>query len=171
MDTGFRPWQSFGDALIFEPVVVVRPEQVSVADGARIDSFVKIEGGEGVMIGRWVHIASFAHINIGGGRVILGDGSAFASGCKVLGGSNDKAGVSMSASAPPHMQVVRRATTIIGQNAFLGVNAVVMPGVAVGDGAVIGAGAVVTRDVPAYEIWAGVPARKIGERARSPEAE
>jgi galactoside O-acetyltransferase len=130
---------------------------------------IKIEGGEGVTIGRWVHIASFAHINIGGGQVTLGDGSAYASGAKVLGGSNDKAGVSMSASAPPEMQVVMRAKTVIGRNAFLGVNAVVMPGVTVGDGAVIGAGAVVTRDVPPYEIWAGIPARKIGERGPAVE--
>ena len=36
--------------------------------------------------------------------------------------------------------------------------------VTIGDGAVIGAGAVVTHDVGPYEIWAGVPAKKIGQR-------
>lgn len=161
----FELWRSLGqDVRLFDPIVVVQPLQVSVGDGARIDSFVKIEGGQGVSIGAYVHIASFAHINIGGGEVELGDGSAFASGAKILGGSNLPSGESMSASAPQHMQVVERKCTIIERNAFVGVNAVVMPGVTVGEGAVIGAGAVVTKDVPAYEIWAGVPARKIGAR-------
>jgi len=35
------------------------------------------------------------------------------------------------------------------------------------DGAVIGAGAVVTKDVPAWEIWAGNPAKQIGVRTVS----
>jgi len=34
----------------------------------------------------------------------------------------------------------------------------------IGDGAVIGAGSVVTKSIPTMEIWAGVPARKIGSR-------
>ncbi len=41
----------------------------------------------------------------------------------------------------------------------VGANAVIMPGVTVGEGAMVGAGAVVTRDVPAWHLAVGVPAR------------
>ena len=49
----------------------------------------------------------------------------------------------------------------IGNDVWIGHGAVVMPGVAIGNGAVIGANAVVTRNVGAYEIVAGVPARRL----------
>ena len=52
----------------------------------------------------------------------------------------------------------------------VGTGAVFLPGIRVGAWSVVGAGAVVTKDVPAYEIWAGNPAHKIGERAR-PDAD
>lgn len=58
----------------------------------------------------------------------------------------------------------RRANITVGDDVWFGVGCAILPGTRVGDGAVIGAGSVVTGDVPAYEIWAGVPARKIGER-------
>lgn len=47
---------------------------------------------------------------------------------------------------------------------WIGSGCVILGGVRVGEGAVIAAGAVVTKDVPAFEVWAGVPARKIKER-------
>lgn len=53
----------------------------------------------------------------------------------------------------------------IGDRAWLSFRATILPGVSVGEGAVVAAGAVVTRDVPAYAIVAGVPARVIGERS------
>jgi maltose O-acetyltransferase len=53
---------------------------------------------------------------------------------------------------------------IIGDGVWIGANAIVLRGVKIGDGAVVAAGAVVTRDIPAYEIWGGIPARRIGER-------
>jgi acetyltransferase-like isoleucine patch superfamily enzyme len=53
---------------------------------------------------------------------------------------------------------------ILGNDVWVGAGAALMPGTHLGDGVVIGANSVVTRDVPAYEIWGGVPARKIGER-------
>lgn len=47
----------------------------------------------------------------------------------------------------------------IKRKASIGSNAVVMPGITVGEGAVIGASAVVTKDVPPYTIWMGIPAK------------
>lgn len=52
----------------------------------------------------------------------------------------------------------------IGPDVWIGHGAILMPGISVGLGAVIGAGAVVTRDVPAYTIVAGVPAKPIRRR-------
>eukprot|EP00181_Compsopogon_caeruleus_P002903 CAMPEP_0184688670 /NCGR_PEP_ID=MMETSP0312-20130426/30226_1 /TAXON_ID=31354 /ORGANISM="Compsopogon coeruleus, Strain SAG 36.94" /LENGTH=271 /DNA_ID=CAMNT_0027145929 /DNA_START=474 /DNA_END=1290 /DNA_ORIENTATION=+ len=49
----------------------------------------------------------------------------------------------------------------IGNNVWLGGRSVILPGVTIGDYAVIGAGAVVTRDVPAYAVVAGNPAKVI----------
>lgn len=56
----------------------------------------------------------------------------------------------------------------IGHDVWIGHGAVVMPGISIGNGAIIGANAVVTRDVPAYAIVAGVPAKPL--RRRFPEA-
>jgi phosphonate metabolism protein (transferase hexapeptide repeat family) len=56
----------------------------------------------------------------------------------------------------------------IGHDVWIGHGAVVMPGVSIGNGAIVGANAVVTRDVPAYSIVAGVPAKPL--RQRFPEA-
>lgn len=52
----------------------------------------------------------------------------------------------------------------IEDDVWIGVNAVILPGVIIQRGAVIAAGAVVTKTVPEYEIWGGVPASKIRVR-------
>ncbi|PPJ48278.1 acetyltransferase [Rhizobium sp. KAs_5_22] len=58
----------------------------------------------------------------------------------------------------------RENRVTIGHDVWIGHGATVLPGVTVGNGAVIGAGAVVSKDVPAYTIVGGVPARLIRER-------
>jgi acetyltransferase-like isoleucine patch superfamily enzyme len=58
--------------------------------------------------------------------------------------------------------------TVLEDDAWIGYGAIIIAGVRIGRGAIVGAGAVVTKDVPPYEIHAGVPAQKIGERFTSP---
>lgn len=52
----------------------------------------------------------------------------------------------------------------IGDYVFIGPRAIILPGVTIGKGAVVAAGAVVTKDVEAFAIVGGVPAKIIGER-------
>lgn len=54
--------------------------------------------------------------------------------------------------------------TVIGRDVWIGNRVTIMRGVTIGDGAVIGASSTVTKDVPAAEVWAGVPARKLRDR-------
>lgn len=148
-------------ALLMEQVLVLRPQSVYFDQRSRVDDFVKIEGGEAVLIGQHVHIASFCHINIGGGKTIFEEGSSAASGVRVISGSNMPDAVSCSATAPIAQQRVERKTTRICKNATLYTNVVVAPGVTVGEGARILPGAVVRCDIPAHEMWGGIPARPI----------
>ena len=61
--------------------------------------------------------------------------------------------------------------TIIGNDVWLGIGVIVKAGVHIHTGAVVGMGSVVTRDIPAYEIWAGNPAKKIRDRFDQATAE
>ena len=149
---------------IFDPVVMTKREKITIGRGSRIDSFVKLEGGEGLTIGRYVHIASFAHIGIGGGTTILEDFSAVASGGRIVSGSNMPDKPTLSACAPAFMQRVEKKITRIARYACVFTNGVVVPGVTLHEGACLAAGGVATKDIPPWEIWAGVPAKFIAFR-------
>jgi acetyltransferase-like isoleucine patch superfamily enzyme len=151
------------EATVYEFVVMTLQEKISIDKASRVDAFVKLEGGRGLRIGKFVHIASFAHLNTGGGSLEVQDGVVFASGAKVITGGNMPEGQSMSVVAPPEMQKLYSKHVVIGRNAALLTNSVLI-GSNMGEGSVLAAGAVCLRDVPPFEIWGGVPARKIGVR-------
>jgi acetyltransferase-like isoleucine patch superfamily enzyme len=152
--------------LVFSGALILKPEAVSIGDGSRVDDFTRIEGGDGVEIGRNVHVSSFCSI-FAGGAARLGDYSCMAQGSRILTGS-EQLDAAMSSVAPADWRRVVREVSVLDHLAFLGANAVLMPGVEVGVGAVVGAGAVVTRDVPPWEVWAGVPARRLSRRDPQP---
>ena len=65
----------------------------------------------------------------------------------------------------PRAHVSRKSEyrqTVVGRGATIGANATIVCGHQIGPYAFIGAGAVVTRDVPAHQLWVGVPARFVG---------
>ncbi len=69
----------------------------------------------------------------------------------------------------PFMETIGNAyqskgDTYLNDNCWIGMRAMIMPGISVGEGAVVAANAVVTKDVPAYSIVAGNPAKIIKYR-------
>lgn len=53
---------------------------------------------------------------------------------------------------------------IVDENVWIGLNVTILKSVHIGEDAVVAAGALVTKDIPPFEVWGGVPAKKIGER-------
>ena len=58
-------------------------------------------------------------------------------------------------------------SVFIDDYVWIGVRAILMPGITAGKGSVIGAGSIVTKNVEPFDIVAGNPAKKIGERTRN----
>jgi acetyltransferase-like isoleucine patch superfamily enzyme len=108
------------------------------------------------------HEYSFINMDcVIGPKVELGRYVMLAPRVSIVGGDHiyTKAGVPIIFSGRPELP-----RTIIEADAWIGYGAIIVAGVRIGHGAIVGAGAVVTKDVPASEIHAGVPAKKIGER-------
>lgn len=61
------------------------------------------------------------------------------------------------------LQLITKPITI-GENSFIGARAMILPGVSIGKQAIVGAMSLVSKDVTDFQIVAGNPAKKIGER-------
>lgn len=109
--------------------------------------------GPGFLAGDYVYIGPYSEI---APHVRIGNYSCLSSWVVITGADHryDLAGTPIRFSGRPPTCVTR-----IGDDVLVGHGATLMRGISIGNGAVIGAGAVVTRDVPAYAIVAGVPAR------------
>ena len=106
--------------------------------------------GKNISIGTDVFINSGCHFQDQGG-ITIGDHSLI--GHKVV-----LATINHDLN-PNNNRINHYAPIHIGQHVWIGSNATVLPGVTIGDWAVIAAGAVVAKDVPAYTVVGGVPAK------------
>lgn len=152
--------------------------------GVRIHESAYVD--QGAQIGTGTRIWHFAHIlpetRIGarcsiGQNVMIGPKVTVGDGCKIQNNVSLYAGVEIGDDVfcgpscvftnvlNPRAAVDRKAefrTTRVRRGATIGANATILCGVELGAWCFIAAGAVVTRDVPAFALVAGVPARRIG---------
>ena len=149
-----------------------------VHETAIIDDGAKI--GANSRIWQWVHVCAGAQIgcdvSLGqnvfvGNKVIIGDKCKIQNNVSVYDNVYLEEGVFCGPSMVftnvynPRSLVERKdeyQDTFVKKGATLGANCTIVSGVTVGKFAFVGAGAVVNKDVPAYALMVGVPAKQIG---------
>jgi acetyltransferase-like isoleucine patch superfamily enzyme len=147
---------------------LIPPDRISIGDYSQIDEGVRIYAGEGVVIGRHVHLAFNSSIS-GGGTCVLQDFVGIGAGVRLITGSDvpDDGGLT-NPTVPDELRSVRRDRIEIGAHALVFTNAVVLPGVTIGEGAVVAAGAIVHHTLKPWGIYAGYPLVQIGQREAGP---
>jgi acetyltransferase-like isoleucine patch superfamily enzyme len=136
---------------------------VVVGENCRIDAFVTITGK--VKIGARVHISTGASI-FGTHGVVIGDGCSMSPGSKIFTGTSDVHSPSLSGACLENQNGIY-GTVVIGSFTEIGSNSVILPGAVIGNEVQIGANATVRigAKVPDNEVWAGVPAHYLFNRA------
>ncbi|WP_283193190.1 acyltransferase [Rhizobium sp. AN80A] len=149
-----------------EGVVIHHPDLVNlygcvIGAGSRVGTFVEIQ--KGAQIGESCKISSHSFICEG---VTIEDGVFIGHGVMFTNDLQPRAvNLNGSLQSDADWSVV---PTLVKRCASIGSNATIVAGVTIGEGAQVGAGAVVTKNVPAYAIVAGVPARVIGRAKDAP---
>ncbi|MFS2035041.1 acyltransferase [Polaromonas sp. CT11-55] len=154
----------------------------TVHPSAIVDAGARI--GEGSRVWHWVHICGGARIGTGcslGQNVFVGDRVRIGNNVKIQNNVSVYDGVEIEDDVfcgpsmvftnvyNPRSAVSRKdqyRNTLVRRGATLGANCTIVCGTVVGEYAFVAAGAVVNRDVKAFALMAGVPARQIGWMSR-----
>jgi dTDP-4-amino-4,6-dideoxy-D-glucose acyltransferase len=166
---GLHRFASVGDRVAIDPTVrVFGAERVSLGSNVRIDAFVVLSAGEGgIAIGDYVHIG--AHGFLAGAAPIRIESFVGVSGRVSIYSSTDEysgEGI-VGPTIPPDLRQVTNAPVTVGKLCAIGAGSVLLPGVTLAEGAGVAALSLVRDDVGPFELVGGVPAKRIGTRART----
>lgn len=120
--------------VIYAGSIFRRPSRIKIGQGSIIGDRCELDGRGGLTIGKFCNLSSEVHI--------------------------------WTAQHDPQASRFdyTRKPVEIGNRCWISSNTVILPGVKLGEGTVLAAGAVLTHDTEPFSIYAGVPARKIGDR-------
>lgn len=123
---------------------------------------IRFVGGQGdIIIGKYCYLNAGCVLYSGNG-ITMGDYVLIAPGAKIVPSNHGFA----SREEPMRCQgfAESKGGVVIEDDVWVGTNAVLLDGTIVGKGSIIAAGAVVSAKVPPYEIWGGIPAKRIRQR-------
>jgi len=149
----------------FQQTKIIGVEHIDFGKYIILDDFTFIYTKEKMIIGDYVHIASFSSIS-GAGECIIEDLCAISSGCRIFTSSDDFTQHGFGNSTI--CNTFRNLTTKpihIKKFSIIGANSVILPGVIIGEGVSVAANSVVSKNLAPWGIYLGN--KRIGERKKS----
>ncbi|RYY75554.1 MAG: acyltransferase [Gammaproteobacteria bacterium] len=130
---------------------------IIIGDGSYIAADCVLHGP--IKIGKNVSINH--HVTMDGGRmgITIGDNSRIAANCQLYAFNHGNLPDTLICEQP-----IKSKGIAVGSDVWLGANVGVVDGVVISDHVIVGMSSQITRDVEAYKIIAGNPARIIGDR-------
>jgi acetyltransferase-like isoleucine patch superfamily enzyme len=178
-------FKKVGKRVNFGKSVTIRhPHKISIEDDVAIDDYCVLDAkgleNDGIYISKNVFIGRGSilsckngdivlerNVNIGfnseifsGSKVIIGENTLIAAYVYIIGGGHDYSRVDI----PITEQEKISHGIKIERNCWIGAGVKVFDNVTIGEDTIIGAGAVVSKDIPAFSIAAGIPARVVKSR-------
>ena len=143
-----------------------RPFFQRAGKGWHIGEFCSIQRVQYFQIGHRFAIGRFCVINALGG-IILGDYSGIGPFVQIMSSTHNFrkekiTGLPIGLSPRP----LETAPVIIEKHVWVGAGTIILPGVRIGENAIIAAGATVIKDVPAFSMVAGVPAKIVWQKSK-----
>ena len=157
-----KSFKQLGKNVVFEyGVLVFHPESMMIGHQVYVGHYTILKGyyKNQLVIGDrvWIGQGCFFH---GAGGMRIGNDVGIGPGVKIITSTHQLDEV----NKPIVHATLDYAPVVIEDGCDIGVGAIILPGVRIGQGAQIAAGAVVTRDVAAYTIVAGMPAKLLKKR-------
>lgn len=157
----------FGHQSLLAPgITLLAPQYIKLGDNSSIMSHCVLEAcptsqfQPQLIIGNNVSIGEYSHITCAQ-KIEIGDGLLTGRYVLITDNSHGKTSAFETEILPILRQIYSSGPIKIGKNVWIGDKATILPNVNIGNGAIIAANAVVTKDIPAYCVAAGCPAKVI----------
>jgi acetyltransferase-like isoleucine patch superfamily enzyme len=155
-----------GDNVIIGKIFIQIPEQIAIGNKCFLEDQVRLRVGgpwkqSSIAIGENTFIGHSTQINVGS-KFVIGKNCMIAPGCIF---SDAQHGFD-DLDIPMKNQKCNYYPITVSDDVWIGSGVMVLSGVTIGKGVIIAAGSVVNKNVPDYEMWGGVPAKKIKSRIK-----
>ena len=143
---------------------ILHPEYIEIEEDTLFSKYCILEcrkvteNDPRMLIGSSCNFGEFTHVSCVE-KVTIGNGVLTGRFVLITDNSHGELKLSEADTPPQYRKVSSKGPVFIGNNVWIGDKVSILPGVTIGDGAIIAAGAVVTKNIPAYVIAGGIPAK------------
>lgn len=147
---------------------IIGLENIEIGNNVRIDGFCSIIAAEGgwLRIGSYIHIGAYCLLSAGDG-IHMDDFSGLSQGVHIYTRTDDYSGEHLTnPTVPGKYTGIIRGTVTLKRHVIIGSGTVILPKVSIEEGSAVGALSLVTKNLDAWGVYFGCPAKRLKDRSK-----